>query len=106
MAFGPLMESEGHRFHQTILMKKNIYFKSWQVSFDSLKSYAVKLIDFHPHFSNISVVDRQVVANTESWLVLSELLNATFPNRFQISRYYGYVCALNFGQTFYWFRFN
>ena len=89
IAAGPLMETDNHMIYQTALMNQNPFFRSWDVSFDTLQRFTIKLLQFHPNMKNLTDLDVEAVANTKSWLVLSNFLQSRFSENFTPKNYYG-----------------
>jgi len=90
MAVGPLMENNGHRFYQTALMKQNLFFDSWEVDFNAFKSFAIKLLQFHPGMRNLTDYEIKTVVNAESWPVLTQFVKSRYSTNVQPTDYYGY----------------
>ena len=91
VGIAPLLELDGSKFYQTAVMKQNLFFPSWDISFDTLKSFAVKMIQFHPNMRNLTDFDVRNVLNTDSWQDITELLAGRYSQRFRLNNYYGYV---------------
>ena len=89
IAVGPLMEKNNHMLYQTALMEQNPFFRPWNVTFDTLKSFTIKLIQFHPNMKNLTNLDVETVVNTKSWLVLTKLLKSRYSEKFIPKSYYG-----------------
>ena len=84
------MERDGSMFYQTAVMKRNHFFSSWDASFKTLKSFTMKLIQFHPNMRNLTESDVNDIINTESWQTLTDFLADRYSERFQFTNYYGY----------------
>ena len=89
VAVGPLMEQGGHMFYQTALVKQNLFFDSWDISYDTLKVFATKLLQFHPNMKNLTESEVQTVLTTSSWNVLAEFLTSRYKDNFELTSYYG-----------------
>ena len=91
IAVGPLLESNGHRFYHTALMKQNLFFDSWEVDFNAFKSFAIKLLQFYPGMRNMTDYEIKTVVNAESWTVLTQFVKTRYSTNVQPTDYYGWV---------------
>ena len=85
------METDGHTLYQSVHMEQNPFFRSWDVSFDTLKSFTLKLLQFHPDMKNLSHLQVEDIVNTESWLVLTKFLQSHYSENLTPKGYYGYA---------------
>ena len=86
-----VLVNDGHVYSQSVVVKNNPYFKTWNVNFDTLKSFAIKLLTFHPDLKNASLIERKMVANSASWKELEQFIEKLMPGSVEIGSSYGYV---------------
>ena len=90
LAVGPLLELDGHVFYQSAHIKNSLFFKNWDVSFDALQAFALKLLEYHPNVRNLTTAEMQTVVATDSWETLSTfLLKTTSDERYHPKVFYG-----------------
>ena len=84
IAVGPLLEQEGHTFYHLAMLKDDMFFQRRDVSFDALKSFALRLFTFHSGLVNASSTVKENVLKVNSWTVLQEFLGENFSKTFNI----------------------
>ena len=89
VALVPLMEEKDHIYYNTAILKNNAYFKHWDVDFETLRSFVIKLFTFHPDLRNATENEQLEVINTKSWAFMENILQKELPFPFQIDGYYG-----------------
>ena len=89
IAVAPLLEQDDHMFYQSAVIKRNVYFKYWDVDFDALKSFAIKMFTFHPALKNATISQQNEVLNTKSWNILATFVKGNLDSNFHIDGFYG-----------------
>ena len=96
VAFLPLLEYDGNVYYQSVVVKNSPYFKTWDINFNTLKSFAIKLFTFHPDLRNASTIEKGRVINSTSWKELDQFIGDLMPGSTEIGSYNGYVAIYLF----------